>query len=638
MTRIWFGGIAAAVLVCGPAAWGQEGELPAGHAECAFLGAQRERFLEAQRLAQSHPWSETTVRVAAQLGGPVGRAAASGGGREAGAAPGTIDQYIFDAINAAGVKPADKTNDFEFVRRVTLDLTGRVPTPLRVQAFIADVSPDKRTKLIEELLASPEWTDKWTMFFGDLFKNTAVIRSLNIVRYGKGRDAFYTWIKSSLASNKSYQQMATELITARGNNSYEQGELNWLISSAVNGGPRTGQDGFDQAAANVAETFLGMAHMNCILCHDGRRHLDTLSLWGKSATRFDGYQFSSFFSRTSLGRVRVDPSVGQPYYWNIQDNVDFKTDYALNTTTGNRPPRVPLGTTRVAKPVYPFSGASPQDGEDYRQVLAREVTNDVQFARAAINYIWKQFFGMGMVEPVDQFDPARLDPDNPPPDPWTLQPTNARLLNALAADFIASGYDVKALMREIVNSDAYQLSSRYNGEWKAEWESLFARHFARRLWAEEIHDAIVQTSGVPVVYPAGDLPKVGWAMQLTETSGTPGGAMTSFLDSFLRGNRDDQNRRQDGSNLQTLNLMNDTFVMSRTKAVGAGATASLLRRVLPLTDEQLLSTLYITVLSRYPSDEEKAIAKVRLTDGNRQAAAEDLLWSLYNKVDFLFNY
>src|SRR5262249_51969234 len=203
--------------------------------------------------------------------------------------PGTIDKYIFDAIKAAGVTPAPKTTDFEFIRRATLDLTGRVPTPLRVQQFIADVSADKRAKLVEELLASNEWVDKWTMYYGDLFKNTQVIRSLNIVRYAPGRNAFYTWIKNSLASNKSYAQMATELIAATGENSYTQCELNWLIAAAVNGGPRTGQDLFDQAAANTAETFLGIAHMNCILCHDGRRHLDTLSLWGSGATRLTGW-------------------------------------------------------------------------------------------------------------------------------------------------------------------------------------------------------------------------------------------------------------------------------------------------------------------------------------------------------------
>ena len=112
-----------------------------------------------------------------------------------------------------------------------------------------------------------------------------------------------------------------------------------------------------------------------------------------------------------------------------------------------------------------------------------------------MNYLWAYFFGRGIVDPPDTFDPARLDPDNPPPAPWTLQPSNARLLNALAQHFIDSNFNLKALMREIVNSDTYQLSSRYPGQWNAAWEPYFARKFVRRLWGEEIIDGVVQSSG-----------------------------------------------------------------------------------------------------------------------------------------------
>jgi hypothetical protein len=119
-----------------------------------------------------------------------------------------------------------------------------------------------------------------------------------------------------------------------------------------------------------------------------------------------------------------------------------------------------------------------------------------------VNYIWAEFFGRGIVDPPDSFDPARLDPDNPPPDPWTLQPSNAALLNALAQHFIDGGYSLKSLMREIVNSETYQLSSRYDGEWNPDWEPYFARKFVRRLWAEEVHDAVVQTCGILPSYEA----------------------------------------------------------------------------------------------------------------------------------------
>src|SRR5437899_11925451 len=121
--------------------------------------------------------------------------------------------------------------------------------------------------------------------------------------------------------------------------------------------------------------------------------------------------------------------------------------------------------------------------------MARIITSDIQFSRATVNYIWKEFFGRGIVDPVNQFDPARLDPENPPADPWTLQPSNARLLNALAQEFVADGFDLKILMRKITNSEAYQLSSRYNGNWNRACEPLFACKLVQRLWAEGVHDA-----------------------------------------------------------------------------------------------------------------------------------------------------
>jgi hypothetical protein len=342
----------------------------------------------------------------------------------------------------------------------------------------------------------------------------------------------------------------------------------------------------------------------------------------------------------------------QPYYWYVRQAAANARDYQLNTTTGNRPARCanaqPLNdkgqcpAVGTAVPVYPYTGNSPKPGEDYRVALAREVTGDFQFSRAAVNYIWKEFFGRGIVEPTNQFDPARLDPDNPPAAPWTLQPSNARMLNALAQDFITSGYNIKALMREIANSDAYQLSARYSGTWDPNNEPLFARKLVRRLWGEEVHDAIVQASNILPSYTVEGIGKVSWAMKLPEPRGLPdglNGSVSKFMDSFLRGNRDDEDRRGDGSLSQALNLMNDNFVMTRIRANGATApTPSLLQKYIGGSDEQLVNNLYLNVLSRYPSDSEKQTAMDSLKTGTRSQRAENLLWSLYNKVDFIFNY
>ncbi len=625
----WLGGRAEEV----------EGRDQAAPAECSYFGPDRARLLASSHETRSR--GRITEAVAARL------ASSSQGSRAKSFAAadslGTIDRHLFQAMTEAGVEPAASATDWEYIRRVTLDLTGRIPTAQRVLAFVNDSSPDKKAKLADELLQRTEWVDKWTMYFGDLYKNTVATEFIR--RWEPGRNAFYAWIRDSLKSNKPYNRMATELIAARGENSWTQGELNWLLGGWVIANPI--QDNWDQQAANASSVFLGISHLNCVLCHNGRGHLDALSLWGKTATRSQAWGMAAFFSHSSQRRVRVE-GTNPVYSWRVDENL--RTDYPLNTTTGNRPART--GSQRTVSPEYLFTGQTPPAGDDYREAFARLLTGDLQFARATVNYQWKEFFGIGLVDPPDQFDPARLDPDNPPSEPWTLQPSNPRLLNALAQEFAESGFDLKALQRKIVLSEAYQLSSRYPGEWNPAWDRLFARKLVRRLWAEEVHDAIAQSSNlipsytlpgfsaflardsVFAGYPA--FGPVSWAMQFPDTtSGT--GAISPFLDSFTRGDRDSDTRSPEGSLLQALNLMNDPFVTSRIRAA-SGPAESLLRINIGRPDDELIRTLFLTVLSRYPDDGEMTKARAALRAGNRNTAAENLLWSLYNKVDFIFNY
>jgi len=624
------------------------------HAECSYFGPDRERFVPRNRQTESVQGrltrdfvaaSTTSIRVTARqkpfTGAPAGHA-------------NLIDQYIWADLQANSITPAGLTTDYEFIRRVTLDLTGRIPTPVRVNQFAADRDPNKRANLIDELLAKPEWVDKWTMYFGDLYKNTA--SNTQVAIHPEGRNAFYKYLHDSLAANKPYNQMATEIIAAQGTNSFDQtnGQVNYYPLGIVGGGPV--QDIFDNQTANVADQFLGLAHVNCLLCHNGAGHLTALSLWGGQTTRVQAWGLSAFVAHTWTHSIATpkNPTTNATYNYYSLDK--YTTDYALNTTTGNRPPRQPIGVLKTITPTYLFGGQTPANGEDYRTALARLVTGDPQFARAAVNFMWAEFFGMGIVDPPDQFDPLRLDPNNPPPAPWTLQPSNAKLLNALAQEFIQSGYNVQALMRLIANSDTYQLASDYDGTWNPAWETYFARKFVRRLWSEEIHDSIVTAINtlpsytVPgftndstvyeVVSPG--FGKISYAMQAPDVVSMPdGGAVSTFLDNFLRGNRDDQPRKSEGSILQALGLMNDNFVESRIHATGSGATASFLMNLLSLSNAQLVDTLYLDVLSRYPTTAEQNLALQELANGGataRKTNAEDLLWTLFNKVDFVFNY
>ena len=625
---------------------------PVAHADCPYFGAERGRFgasgLEGpgQRRTGVRTLSQVTDQVASAL--PVLPLNGRNPDRHR-FLPDSIDAHIFAALHKNRIEPAPATSDWEFIRRVTLDLTGRIPKPDRVVAFVADSSPDKRAKLVDELLARPEWIDKWTMYFGDLYQNTDRRASTSLRRFPEGRNAFYQWIHDSLASGRPYNQMAGALITAAAPNTYQSGPANWILNGYITGGPT--QDIMDSMTANVFDTFLGIAHVNCLLCHNGRGHLDGLSLWGSQVTRYQAWQLAAFLSHTSMSVVRFDSTNNNVYYWNVADNPKA-ADYALNTTSGNRPARVaPAGCKSgqpcfYASPVYIFNGDKPRSGENYREALAREVTGDFQFARATVNYIWAQFFGRGIVDPPDTFDPARLDAENPPPAPWALQPSNAFLLDSLARRFIGGGYDLKALMREIANSETYQLSSRYNGQWNAAWEPYFARKFVRRLWGEEVHDAIVQSSGtLPGYSYTGftDLgyPKMSYAMQFPDVVGVPtgDGNASNLLDSFIRGNRDDQPRKSDGSILQALNLMNNSFVVQRTHAAGTNAS-QLIGQNLNRSNPELINTLFLAILSRYPTAQEMAKAQAAIpSNGNsRTAAVQDLVWALYNKVDFVFNY
>jgi hypothetical protein len=612
--------------------------------DCLFFTKAGEPFKRPKPAAR-YALGKLTADVARQLG-PVRASvsSASPAGPAIASSKNLIDQYIYQALQAAGVQPAARTTDYEFLRRVSFDLTGRPPAPDQVASFVADPSPTKRAVLIESLLASPLFVDRWTMYFGDRFKNTQSLASSGVTRFAQGRDSFYNYIKQNLVTNKAYDQVARELIALQGTDSWDsgQGMINWVVGGRVSGGPA--QDIYDQQTVNVATTFLGLSHLNCLLCHNGAGHLTELSYWGGHTTRYQAWQLSAFLAKTSEATIRPDPQNSPNlYYWSVTDNPKA-SDYALNTTTGNRPARQPsTPTDKTVSPVYIFNGDTPGSGENYRVALAREVTSDPLFAIASVNYIWKEFFGLGIIDPVDQIDPARLDPNNLPancadPRPCGVQPSNPYLLKALAVDFANSGFDLKHLIREIVNSEAYQLSSRYDGTWNEAWEPLFARKMVRRLWAEEVSDAIAQSSNVPITYTIpGETTKVNWAMQLPEpiTSG--------FLGYFLPGNRDDQPRRTDGSIQQALALMNDSTVLTRIKATGTGATASTLQLLLTAypSDTDLVTNLFLAVLSRPPGDDELTIALNQMKNGTgaaRSDRAASLMWALYNKVDFMFNY
>jgi len=315
--------------------------------------------------------------------------------------------------------------------------------------------------------------------------------------------------------------------------------------------------------------------------------------------------------------------------------------YDLNTTNGNRPNRTRIGNILNLTPAYRATGAAPKDS-NWRAAFAQNVISDPLFARNLVNRLWKQMFNLGLIDPVDTLDPARLDASNPPPEPWTLQPTHPELLDKLAQAFVDGGYQLRPFLKLLVQSTAYQLSSSYDGDWTPEYIPLFARHYPRRIEGEEVHDAIVKATGISGSYGVQYFDqKFGWAMQLpepVEPRGNEGNANT-FMNTFFRGNRDNQQRSQAGSIQQQLYLMNDQFVTNRVKVASSPALKALAAIA---KDSDLIDEMFLTFLSRYPTDYERSKALPVLAKANtaalRGAAIEDLAWVCINKVDFLFSY
>jgi len=547
-----------------------------------------------------------------------------------------IDEYIFGRMERDGIQPAPISDDQTFLRRVFLDLTGRPPSPDQVRAFAYDGNPSKREAIVDALVGNVEFINKWTMFFGDLYKNNTT--NTNVTRYFQGRDAFYLYLKDALTRNKPYNQMAAELITANGDN-WVNGPANWIVGGNIAGGPV--QDTYDGQAVNTAQMFLGLNTVDCLLCHDGARHLDNVNLWGAKETRVDMWGLSAFFARTRFPRTVVSQT---PMYAKFDVSEAATGEYTLGTTTGNRTARAVQGRVNTAAPRYPFTGTTIPANADRRAALANLVTNDPQFARTIVNYIWEKFMVVAFVSPSNGFDPARLDPQNPPAAPWTLQPTNPELLEALSQSFRDNGYNLRQLMSLIVKSNAYQLSSQYPGEWKPEYVPYYARKFARRLDAEEIHDAVVKAAGVMPTYTLDyngstyPLPPVNWAMELPDTSEPrSNGTTVGFLNAFGRGDRDQTRRDSSGSSVEALTMMNNTFVMNRIHNANAGSTV---QQLLRSTTEPfaIIEGLYLATLDRFPSTDEITIAAAVMKRLGNQRGAESLQWALLNKLEFLFSY
>lgn len=539
-----------------------------------------------------------------------------------------IDSEIFGKMVQDKIRWTIPATDEEFLRRVTLDLTGQIPTAGKVKSFAADSTPDKRDRLIDELLASDGFVDRWTLWFGDLVGNVQV--TANIREYYQGRNAYYNWIRDSFASGKPYDQMVRESLSASGS-SFTAGPVNYWVRQILTNGPI--QDTYDDMSAESGAQFIGLP-LNCLSCHNGLGHLEAVNSSLVKRTRYDFWKNAAFFAQVTM-TTRRDPNTNAVEY-TISDNTTGV--YRLNTTSGNKVARQPAaGQPNFVDPAFFLSGEAPKSGEPRRQAYARILTSSDQFARASVNYVWKEIFGVGLVEPADSFDLLRQDPSTLAPGA-TLQPTHPALLTKLATSFVASGYNFRALLRLIVQSNAYQLSSRYTpGPWNELWTTYYARHYPRRIASEAVLDAIARATNVPISINVQGLSPVARAMALPDP--TEPGARTQFgpiLTAFGRGDRDTTPRSSDGSIVQALEMLNDPVVTNRIKATNASTTVA---RTLAATKDPgtIVDELYIATLSRHPASAERDTAIAWLRSGDLARKTEDLQYALMNRLEFLFN-
>jgi hypothetical protein len=517
-------------------------------------------------------------------------APARAGREDAAAAARHIDKLLASAWADAGVRPAAPAGDAEFLRRVYLDLVGRIPTVAEARAFLRDARADKRARLIDRLLASPRFVTHFTLVFRALFIPE---QSSNLqVRFGVG--AFDRWLEDALSSGKGYDVLARELIEAQ----VAPGQGGLQLGGNAAGSPALFYTAKDykpeEVAADVARTLLGV-NLGCAQCHN-----HPFARWKRE--QFWG--FAAFFSGIRSRRMGD--------FTTVEAEAKDRHEIAIPGTDKVVPAKYLDGTAAVVA-----------KGGSTRAVLARWLTarENPYFARAAVNRMWAHFFGTGLMEPLDEMAGGDRQPSRP------------EVLDALAKGFVGSGYDLRWLMRVIVSTRAYQLTSARTDASQDE-PGLFARAAVRGLSGGQLYDSLLLATGARA-NPQGGL-------RFTAFGNSP-------RDEFLTKFNSDGQRPVDvqASVLQALTLMNGRLMRAATK-LDASETLQAVAEAPYLDTPGKVEALYLAALSRPPSAKERSrvLAYVsRASDSSKGDAAKrqkealaDVFWVLLNSAEFYFNH
>ncbi len=507
-----------------------------------------------------------------------------------------VDEFVFAKLKKMRLNPSPVSEDHEFIRRAYLDLLGILPTAEEARQFVADKDSKKRSKLIDQLLERPEYADYWALKWSDLLRNEE--KTLD----RKGVQAFHDWIRQSFADNKPLDQFTRELIAARGS-TYANPPANYYRST---------RDAVTRAES-AAQLFLG-SRISCAKCHN-----HPFERW----TQDDYYDWASLFARIDykiLENKRRDRSDLNEFVGEQIVFIDDKSEVKNARTGQNAHPRF-LGVEK----------STIREDEDRLIALAAWLgsADNEMFVRAQVNRIWFHLLGRGIVDPVDDFSVNNL-------------PSHPELLDALAADFVKHKFDVKYLIRTIMNSRAYQVSSTPN-EANAEDEINYSRTIPRRLPAELILDAAAQLTGTSLSfngYPDGlratQLPGVA-AVRRRDAKGNSG--EENFLQVFGKPPRlipTECERSNDTTMGQAFQLISgpllNTLIGRENNRIDSLIKAG-------KTDEQIINELFWTATSRAPTKEELASTLAHLKENpDRRKGIEDVVWALLNAKEFVLRY
>ena len=490
-----------------------------------------------------------------------------------------LDRFVFAKLRELRLAPSPNCTDAEFARRSSLDVCGLLPRPAEVAAFETDADPEKRAKWVDRLVDLPESADFFAMKWSAILKNKRTLGDLS----KPGTFAFHGWIRQAMAENRPYDRFVAEIVAARGDANVNPA-VEWSRQSMD----------VEDRADDVAQLFLGQ-RIQCARCHH-----HPFEKWSQD----DYYGFASIFARIG---VKEGPGGMSPGVFT------HPTGLATNPVTGEVKRPKPLGAAEL-----PDFGPTRDPRDELAKWLIR--ADNPFFAKALVNRYWKHFLGRGLVEPEDD-----LRATNPP--------SNPELLDALADDFIRNGYDLKRLVRSIATSRAYDRSSVPLPSNEADRRN-FARFAARRLPAEVLLDAIGVLTGSPENFI--DLPEGARATQLPDD-----GFGSYFLDVFGRPKRENvcECERSSEANLaQSLHLLNSDEIQARLTPDSARA-AKLATD--PRSDAEKVEELYRLAFARRPTDAERgecvAFLTRRASANSIRSGYEDLIWTLINTKEFLFN-